>query len=213
MNRAVLGLTLFADPADYAAFERVLAEARERQAMRLCAYTLMPNHFHLVLWPRKDGDLSSFMRWLTMTHVQRWHAHRHNAGRGHVYQSRFKSFPVQRDGHFLAVCRYVERNPLRAKLVRKAEDWPWGSLPCRAGREHPADLLCDWPVGRPRDWVARVNRGQGQAELDALRRSVARGQPFGEAAWVARTADRLGLESTLRAVGRPKATDGRKNGF
>jgi putative transposase len=94
----------------------------------------MPNHFHLVLWPRRDGDLSRFMQWLTMTHTQRWHAHRRDAGHGHLYQSRFKSFPIQTDGHFLSVCRYVERNALRARLVGRAEDWAWCSLACRERR-------------------------------------------------------------------------------
>ena len=73
---------MFSDPADYQAFERVLAAARARFAMRVCGYTLMPNHFHLLLWPRADGDLSRFMQWLTMTHSQRWHAHRHKPEKG-----------------------------------------------------------------------------------------------------------------------------------
>src|SRR5512146_991999 len=119
MNRAVWGLELFAGPGDYLAFERVLAEARERAGTRICAYALMPNHFRLVLWPADDGELSTLMTWLTMTHSHRWHAHRHNVGRGRIYQARFKSFPVQSGRHFLRVCRYVERNPLRAKLVRR----------------------------------------------------------------------------------------------
>ncbi|MDD4889512.1 MAG: transposase [Phycisphaerae bacterium] len=208
MNRGVFGLTLFDGEADYAAFERVLAEARERTATRLCDYTLMPNHFHLVLWPREDGDLSRFMQWLTVTHSHRWHAHRQTVGRGRIYQSRFKSFPIQRDSHFLRVCRYVERNPLRAGLVARAEDWPWGSLACRSGREHPADLLCDWPVERPRDWPARVNRAESASELEALRRSVSRGQPYGEADWASRVAERLGL--SLRPVGRPRKADGER---
>ncbi len=131
MNRVSGKQDLFEDSGDYEAFERVLSEARERERMRVCAYALMPNHFHLVLWPRGDGDLSRFMQWLTMTHTQRWHAHRHNVGHGHLYQSRFKSFPIQTDEHFLKVCRYVERNALRARLVERAEDWVWGSLGCR----------------------------------------------------------------------------------
>jgi putative transposase len=165
----------------------------------------MPNHFHLVVWPGEDGDLSRFMQWLTMTHSQRWHAHRHDVGRGRIYQSRFKSFPVQGDGHFLKVCRYVERNPLRAGLVRRAEDWPWGSLPWQTGRRDEAEELLDaWPLARPADWLSRVNRTQSTAELEALRRSVSRGQPFGDEAWVARVADRLGLAGTLRPIGRPR---------
>lgn len=210
MNRAAWGVEIFSAPADYQAFERVLAEGRERVSMRICAYVLMPNHFHLVLWPRGDGDLSAFMQWVTMTHSQRWHANRRDAGRGRIYQSRFKSFPVQRDGHVRRVCRYVERNPLRAGLVGRAEQWPWGSLACRSDPERAADLLDDWPIDRPRDWLSRVNRAQGRAELEALRLSVTRGRPYGEDAWTARTANRLGLAGTLRSVGRPKGALGKK---
>ena len=129
LNRANGRLPLFESPGDYAAFERVLAEAAARvPGARLLAYCVMPNHWHLALWPRADGELSEFLRILTLTHAQRWHAHRGSAGAGHVYQGRFKSFPVQRDDHFLTLCRYVERNPLRAGLVRRAERWRWSSL-------------------------------------------------------------------------------------
>jgi putative transposase len=207
MNRACVGIDLFEDDADYRAFERVLAQACEREkSVRLCAYCLMPNHFHLVLWPKPGGQLSRFMQWLTMTHAQRWHAHRHTGGRGHLYQSRFKSFPIQADAHFLRVCRYVERNPLRATLVNAALRWTWSSL----GRgEHETSAserltLADWPVARPTDWVERVNRPQDEAELEALRLSSARGRPYGDPDWTTRTARRLDLQSTLRPVGRPK---------
>ncbi len=110
LNRANARLTIFEDEGDFIAFERILAEAVTRYGMRLLAYCVLPNHFHLLLWPRGDGDLSQFMQWLTLTHTQRWHAHHQSAGSGHLYQGRFKSFPVQSDDHFLAVCRYVERN-------------------------------------------------------------------------------------------------------
>jgi len=110
LNRANARMTIFENPHDYDAFERVLEEAVERTNMRLLAYCVMPNHWHLVAWPAEDGQLSRFTGWLTLTHTQRRHAHRHSTGSGHVYQGRFKSFPVQDDEHFLAVCRYVERN-------------------------------------------------------------------------------------------------------
>jgi len=205
MNRVSGEQDLFADDGDYEAFERVLAEARERAGMRVCAYALMPNHFHLVLWPRKDGDLSRFMQWLTMTHTQRWHAHRHSAGHGHLYQSRFKSFPIQANPHFLSVCRYVERNALRAKLVKRAEDWVWCSLACREQKLDKGEaLLDDWPVDRPRGWRRLVNEPQSEKELDRLQTCLRRGQPYGDEAWTRRTAVKLGLESSLRPVGRPR---------
>ena len=81
-----------------------------------------------MVWPRKDGELSTWAQWLTVTHVRRWHAHHHSAGTGPVYQGRFKSFPVQEDDHYFTVCRYVERNPLRANRVARAEHWRWSSL-------------------------------------------------------------------------------------
>ena len=200
LNRAVGRATLFDTPGDYLAFLKVLRQAQERRPVPLLAYAVMPNHWHLVLWPRGDGDLSEHLRWLTVTHTQRWHAHRRTAGTGPVYQGRFKSFPVQEDEHCLWVCRYVERNPLRTGLVKRAEDWPWTSL--YGGREgRPA--LADPPAARPRDWAAWVNRAETAAEVDALRRSVLRGAPFGEEGWQRRTAEHLRLQSSLRARGRP----------
>jgi putative transposase len=128
LNHAVARLPLFEKEADYEAFERVLQEAHQRAPTRILAYCVMPNHWHFVLWPKADVELTRFLRWLTHTHAMRWHAHRQSRGSGHVYQGRFKSFPVQGDGHFLTASRYVERNALRANFVKRAEDWPWCSL-------------------------------------------------------------------------------------
>ena len=159
LNRRVGRLPLFDKPTDYTTFEKILAEAQDSTGIRIAAYCLMPNHWHLLLWPRRDAELSEVLRWITVTHTQRGHAHHKTAGSGPVYQGRFKSFPVQTDGHFLTVARYVERNALRAKLVDRAEDWHWSSLWRRAqGDATLTAWLRDWPVERPRDWVARVNR-------------------------------------------------------
>jgi putative transposase len=207
LNRGNARLTIFDDAGDYDAFERVLAEAVSRHGMRLLAYCLLPEHFHLVLWPQGDGDLSRFMRWLTLTHTQRWHAQRHSAGSGHLYQGRFKSFPVEEDGHFLTACRYVERGALRAGLVPQAEQWRWGSLWRFASRPSPAaagPALGRWPIPRPPYWVKRVNSPLGPAEEEAMERSIRRGQPLGSPEWQAKTAARLGLESCFRPRGRPK---------
>ncbi len=173
--------------------------------MRTLAYCVMPNHWHLVLWPRRDGDLSRFMAWVTLTHTQRWHAHHHSAGTGHLYQGRFKSFPVQSDDHFLTVCRYVERNPLRAGLVVRAEEWRWSSLWRRSkgGRQGRA-WLSAWPLAPPRNWVRWANEPQTDTELEALRKCVARGQPYGTETWVQRMIRRLNLEGTFRPRGRPR---------
>ena len=127
LNRANARLPIFEKDGDYEAFERILEQAVARTGTRLLSYALMPNHWHLVVNPVVDGELSRFTGWLTLTHTQRWHAYRHSTGQGHVYQGRFKSFPIQDDRHFITVCRSVERNALRANLVAKAQDWRWSS--------------------------------------------------------------------------------------
>jgi REP-associated tyrosine transposase len=205
LNRGVGRMLLFEKDADYLAFERVLAETLELRAMRLCAYCLMPNHWYLLLWPREDGQLGAFMQRLGITHVRRWQEHRHVVGTGHVYQGRYKSFAVQDDVHFLRVCRYVERNALRAGLVERAEGWRWSSLWRRRHPETQPPLgLCGWPVPRPANWLVRVNRAESRVELDKIRQSLARGRPYGQDAWRDRIVRKLGLENTLRPRGRPK---------
>ena len=140
-----------------------------------------------------------------MTHTQRWHAHHRTAGSGHLFQGRFKSFPVQSDGHLLTVCRYVERNPLRANLVATSRPVEVGSLFARRGDdEAERPTLTPWPIERPRDWTARVNRPFGPKEEEAMLRSMRRGQPFGSVSWQTEVAARLGLESLLRPRGRPR---------
>jgi len=206
LNRANARSTIFASEADYEAFERVLLAAVERTGTRLLAYCLMPNHWHLVVWPHDDGELSRFVGWLTLTHTQRWHAAHGTTGCGHLYQGRFKSFPVEDDEHFLTVARYVERNALRAKLVRDAADWRWSSLARWLAGGPARGLLTPWPVRRSPDWLAHVNSPQTEAEVAALQRSIQRGVPFGGAEWTEWTIARLGLESTLRPRGRPKAS-------
>jgi putative transposase len=144
------------------------------------------------------------MQKLTITHARNWQEHRRRVGYGHLYQGRYKSFPVESDEHFYQVVRYVERNALRAGLVRRAENWRWGSLGRNSRDAAPPHFaLSDWPLSKPASWRRYVNQPQSEAELAAIRRSVKRGQPYGGERWVQATARRLGLQSTLRARGRP----------
>ena len=207
LNRANGRLRLFRKEADFAAFEKIVAQAWEREALRILAYVVMGNHWHFVVWPRRGRgeQVSEFFRWLSITHAQRWHAHHGTAGTGHVYQGRFKSFPVASDEHLLAVLRYVERNPLRAGQVDRAEDWRWSSLHRRVfGSPQDRTLLCDPPVALGPGWTEHVNRAQTEAEVAAVRESLARGRPFGGEAWQQRIARQLGLEHTFRPRGRPR---------
>ena len=198
-------MRLFSRDADYEAFERLIHEACAKFPMRVLAYCLMPTHWHLVLWPENDVDLSKFMFWLTMTHAQRWRHKRKLVGLGPLYQGRFRAFPVEADGHLLIVLRYSERNPLRAKLVTRAEHWRFSSLHARLDRANPkrAAILHPWPIDLPEDWLELVNTPQTDAEVEAMRISIQRGRPFGDPKWQARIAKQLNLVSCFRPKGRP----------
>jgi len=155
INRAAHRDRLFDTPRDYLAFLEVLNRAHQEHPVPLLAYCVMPNHFHLVVGPTITRALSPFMHRLTLTHGKRWHAHRGTRGTGPVYQGRFKALLIGDDGHFLTVCRYVERNPLEAELVRRAEEWPWSSLNPR--QRDFGVVLSPWPVPRPHSWLELVN--------------------------------------------------------
>jgi putative transposase len=204
LNRGNGRATVFHDADDYQSFMRLLRKACARLPMRLIGFCLLPNHFHLVLWPQADDPLGPWMQWLLTAHV---HGYRKRyRGSGHVWQGRFRAFPIEQDEHLLTVLRYVERNPLRAALVARAEDWPWSSLPLWL--EPPLLAWLDsGPVPRPRGWLEHVHAAQTEAELAALRRSVQRGCPFGSGVWVEQTAAQLGLESSLRPGGRPRKAE------
>ena len=203
LNRANGRLRIFKKRQDFEAFESILAEGIERYRMRLCGYCIMGTHWHLVLWPRADDDLSHFMRWVTVTHTQRWHAAHGTSGIGHLYQGRFKSFPVQSDWRYLSLLQYVEANPLRAGLVEHAETWPWSSLAIRCGARKEI-ALHRGPKRLPDDWPRHVQAAIEPAEQEAIGRCIKRGCPYGSQQWVTKTVRLLDLQSTLRPRGRPK---------
>ena len=200
LNRGNGRAEVFHKKDDYVAFLDLMEEAQQRLPMRLLAWCLMPNHFHLVLWPHGDGDLSRWMQWLLTSHVRRYH--RHYRGSGHVWQGRFKAFPIEQDEHLWTVLRYVERNALRAKLGEAC-----GGLAVVFGGGADggkrAGMLHRGPLPRGKDWLDWVNQPQSEAELAALRKCIERGTPYGNESWQHATAERLGLEASLHPRGRP----------
>jgi putative transposase len=196
-------LSIFRKAGDFQAFEDILTEAIDRFNVRITAYCIMGNHWHMVAWPQLDDQLSTFVKWLTVTHTQRWHAAHGTAGTGHIYQGRYKSFPVASDGHYLTVLRYVESNALRAGIVQRSQQWPWTSLAIRNGKESDI-VLSDGPVELPARWNTLVNLGIKQRRLESIERCVKRGRPLGENSWAEKTAAILSLQSTRRPRGRPK---------
>jgi putative transposase len=204
LNRSNGRGQIFRKDEDFAAFLKLLAQGRERANVEVFAFCLMHNHWHLLLRPRGDRDLAAYLSWVTNTHVKRYRSH-YPTSSGHLYQGRFKSFPVQEDGHFLTAARYVEANPLRAGMVPHAEHWAWSSLGC--GRKSASAILSPWPVQRPRGWTGVVNEPQPKLEMGRVLESIQRGRPLGEDLWVKRTAARLGLDYTLNPRGRPRKTE------
>ena len=158
INRANARVPIFQSDSDYGLFLSTLTEAWEQSGMRILAFIVMPNHWHLVLYPRLETELSIFMSWLTNTHVKRWQSVHDLVGSGHLYQNSYKFFPVETDSHCLSVIRYVESNAYRAKLVGRAENWRWSSLWYREkGNEKQKRLLSEWPIEIPEDYISFVN--------------------------------------------------------
>ena len=201
-NGAADGRPLLAAEPDYAHLVGLLDRARGYNPIRVLGYCLMPTHWHLVLWPWCGGDLPAFVRSLTQMHVRWWHDRFGSRGTGAVYRGPFRAFPVQPDEHVLAVLRHVERNPVRAGLVKRAEEWRWSSLADRLNPGRPPDRLRDGPVLLPPDWAGYVNELPPAAEWAAVRESIRRGRPFGSADWRRQTAERLGI--AVRRPGRPR---------
>ena len=213
MNRAVVRSEIFSKDEDYSAFEEILAEMQLRIPIRILGWCLMPNHWHLVVWPEEGAQVSEFLRLVTGTHVQRWHAAHGTQGTGALYQGRFKACAVENGRYLRTVLRYVERNPLRANLVERAESWPWSSLGPRLGQPAPSEALrprltpSPAPLADP--WLEYVqkpltDREYAKQELSRLRRSVETGLPFGSDTFLNATLTLLGLESLLAPRGRPR---------
>ena len=158
LNRANGREVIFREEKDYELFEKILFKGKEKYTIDIYTFCIMPNHWHFDLSSEKGENIPNFMRWITHTHTQRWHANHKSIGRGHVYQGRYKSFPIEKDNHFLQVCRYVERNPLRAGIVERAESWKWPSLRNREyGTEKQKSLLSSWLVEGPDSYLEWVN--------------------------------------------------------
>jgi putative transposase len=161
----------------------------------------MPNHLHLLVRPRQDGDIAAWISWLFTTHVRRHHRKYGTTGR--LWQGRYKANRIQHDQHLLTVHRYVERNALEAKLVARAEDWPWGSLMWR-GLKSPPLALTPSPIELPRWWAEFVNQPMTAVELAAVREAIRRQRPFGAPAWAEEAARETGMEQSIAPLGRPK---------
>ena len=205
LNRANARATIFNSDKSYQDFEQILFDALERFKMRLIAYVIMPNHFHFVLYPETDGEINKFMHWLTLTHTQRWHVKTKTAGYGHVYQGRYKSFLVEADSYLWTLLAYVERNPLRAGLVKSLRDWKWSSYYKRSfGTPLQQKLLATKSIAWPENYEQTLTLPEEKEKLETIRNSINRGKPYGSNGWTDKVMKEFGLEITERKRGRPK---------
>ncbi len=205
INRSNGRVKIFNTDSDYKHFENLLEEGKEFIGMRILGYCIMPNHFHLVLYPKKDTDMGKFMRWLTTTHVRQRRVATQSVGHGHLYQGTYKSFPVETSKYLTDLIRYVEQNPLRAKLVRHAQDWKWSSLWRREkGTVRDKKLLSELPIELPSNYLRSVNEIYSNELLKKVRYSVNKGMPYGGDSWVGGMIKKYGMESATRMPGRPR---------
>jgi len=205
INRSNGRHIIFEKEAQYRDFEYLLNEMKEEYGMRILAYVLMPNHWHLLLYPKHDGDLSKSMSWLGTAHTRRYHSQTGTIGGGHLYQGRYKSFLVEDDAHLLTVLKYIERNPVRANLAKHPEDWHWGSAYRRLlGTDKERSLLADPPTPLPHNYREWINSPEPSEQLGIIRRSITKGVPFGGETWCEKMIEHYKLTQTLRGPGRPK---------
>ena len=191
---------VFRKRKDYEMFMEILEAGRQRASIEVFGFCLMPTHWHLVVRPRRDGDLSAYLSWITNTHVKR-HRVRYPHTRGRLYHGRYKSFPVQSGRHLVNLMRYVESNPQRAKLKKRAENWSWSSLGC--DKKVASALLDPWPADRPKHWRKLVGKSLKKSDRDAVVASLKRSRPLGEDRWVTTMARKTGSLQTLHPIGRP----------
>jgi len=203
INRANARMQIFNRPGDYKAVINTLLEIKTKIPLQIYSFCIMPNHWHFAVKPNQDGDMGRFFGKFTQAVTQRWHAYHHTAGSGHLFQGRFKSFLVENDAYFLQLMKYIEANPLRAKLVERAEQWQWGSLNIRNINSSLASSLLDsWPLDMPTGYLVQVNQPLPKAVHERITHSIVKSTPLGGDEWVLRKVKEFQLEYTIRNPGR-----------
>ena len=209
MNRSAKQLTLFDEPAEYEMFLQVLGEAETACPIRLLEYCVMPNHWHLLVWPERDDQLTRFMRWITGVHAQRWRQARGQPGKGAVYQGRYRWVAVQDGQHYDVARRYIQQNPVRAHLVDCPENWPWSSASNTVVHARP--VLAPGPLSLEAHQSGLCDAPLATDVAQQMRSSLRTGQPFGNPQWSLALEVRKWLMAVLEAHSKPLAGGPIKN--
>jgi putative transposase len=203
INRGNRKESVFHDSYDYEKFLKLLEEAKEKYSIKIYAYCLMSNHFHLVVFTPLAQSLSQAMQWIGTSYV-RYYNKRYKIS-GHLWQGRYKSFIVQEDNYLLMLLKYVEANPLRAKIVKDAIDYKYSSTYNRIN--DTKDIIDNPPINLPKNWNEFINEKESQVNLDIIRNSINRQAPLGAKNWQEKIVKEYGLESTINPRGRPKKSN------
>jgi putative transposase len=170
INRGNDRRCLFDSPEEFEGFLDLMSWAKGQCPLRILAYALIENHFHFVVWPETEHAIELFMHRLSTTHAVRRRRVTGTVGHGHIYQGRYRGFIIDSESYYYRALRYVEANPLRAKLVRTAKDWPWSSLTERLGRDR--GILDEGPLALPDNWAELVDEPLPQEFLDDIRKKL-----------------------------------------
>jgi len=195
---------VFFGAADYRAYLDILHEQNQRFGLRVLAYCLMTNHVHLIAVPAREESLARAVgrtHWLFSRHINRMHGRS-----GHLWQNRFFSCPLDGD-HLLHAARYVERNPVRARIVRLPWRYRWSSAAAhtRAGDVHEVLDMTGWRrLFRPAAWRKMLQEAEDETITDCLRRCMHTGRPLASDRFIARLEAKLGLRLRADPVGRPR---------
>jgi len=193
-------LPVFFSDNDYRAYKALLGEWCAKAGTKVWAYCLMPNHVHLILVPSHEDGLRAALGETHRRYSQ--HINAREGWRGHLWQGRFASFPMD-EAYLLACARYIELNPVRAKLVRTPRAWGWSSAKAHLTGKGDGLVTVAPLLDRAGDWKAFLRAGLATEEADAIRGHERTGHPLGGMRFLTRLKRRLGRDVTPRKPGRP----------
>jgi len=199
---------IFFTDADRETYLSWLKDYSDKYHVELLAYCIMTNHVHLIAVPASDDGLQRMLKPLHMRYAQR--INRTRDWKGHLWQGRFFSSPLD-DAYLWAAVRYVERNPVRAGMARRAEDYRWSSAAAHCGNRTDDLLNLESGWGKQFstivDWSAWLAEGDGKEEIQRLRQNVEKGLPCGNEDFVQRLGMMAGRQLVLRPQGRPRKAE------
>ncbi|RLA92910.1 MAG: transposase [Deltaproteobacteria bacterium] len=192
---------MFLDDDDRRFLLRRIKDWSKRTDTKVWAYCLMGNHFHLLLVPSTAHGLSRCLHGITFRYAQYFNRKYGRSGR--LWQNRYFSCPVDKDEYLWAVVRYIENNPVRAKLVTKAEDWTWSSAMAHLKGEKDEVLsIPDWLTEGERESYLEFCREKGNDDI--IRKATSTGRPLGGIEFIEKIGELLGRELKPKKGGRPK---------